>query len=77
MRTIKLSNGDNVRMDYEDVCHKLRIIPWMNFVEITTRGTITFTLGKPDEICYLYHAVEKAGFVPAKTLKDAVKQIRG
>lgn len=59
-------------MTYDDVCHELGFIPDVHFVEITTRGTITFTCGKPHEIKALYNSVYEHGFCPAKSLRDSL-----
>ena len=56
--------------DYEDICHELGFIPDVHFVKITTRGTIDYTLGKPDEVKALYYATIKHDYTPAKHLVD-------
>lgn len=65
---IKRSNGTTQEMTYVDVCRELGFIADVHFVEITTRGTISFTLGKPDEIRSLRNAVREHGFVPSHAL---------
>ncbi|BAL85139.1 hypothetical protein SELR_pSRC300660 (plasmid) [Selenomonas ruminantium subsp. lactilytica TAM6421] len=35
--------------DYDKVCHELGFNPGVKFIKITTRGTIGFTCGKPEE----------------------------
>ena len=63
-----IRNGEKIEMVYEDICNALGFIASSHFVEITTRGTITFTLGKPYEIRNLLAAVKDNGFKPAKSL---------
>ena len=67
-----IRDGEKIEMSYEDVCHTLGFIPYVNFVKVTTRGTITFTIGKPCEIRSLLVAVKANGFKPAKSLLDAI-----
>ena len=52
-------------MSYEDVCWKLGMISEINFVKITSRGRIGFTIGKRSEVSALYDAIEKAGMKPS------------
>jgi hypothetical protein len=54
-------NGEAKNMTYEDICHKLSIVPDVHFVEVNKAGTIDFTIGKPDEINYLIGMVNNAG----------------
>jgi hypothetical protein len=61
--------------NYEQVCHDLGMRPEIQFVEITNRGTITFTVGKPEEIRSLLDAVERAGYIPAKSLVDRARKV--
>lgn len=63
-----LVNGSKVEMTYEEVCRKLGYRSDVGFVEVTNRGTITFTLAKPDEVTPLLHAVVRAGMRPALSL---------
>lgn len=63
-----IRNGEKIEMSYEDVCHELEFIADVQFVKITTRGTITFTAGKPDWVRSLLAAVKAKGFKPAKSL---------
>ena len=61
--------GDGKKsMTYEEVCDELGFYSSIHFIKITTRGTITFTLGKPDEIKALYEAVENSKFKMAQSL---------
>lgn len=59
------------RKDYEAICHELGFIPEVHFVEITNRGTITYTVGKPQEVRALLNAVIEHGYKPAKSLLKA------
>ena len=59
-------------MTYEEVCHELGFDPSVNFVKITTRGSISFTVGKPYEINALYKSVCDNGFYPSKSLYYAM-----
>lgn len=61
------------KKDYDAICHELGFNPNSHFVEITTRGTISFTSGKPQEIRALYKAVLDHGYKPSKNLEIAVK----
>lgn len=70
MKVIK--NGEKVEMTYAEVCKDLGFIANVKFVKITTRGTITFTLGTPSEIRALDRAVEVKGYKPARSLKDTL-----
>lgn len=40
--------------NYKQVCHDLGFIPEIHFVKITTRGTISFYCGKPQDVRALY-----------------------
>lgn len=64
-------NGEKVQSTYEAVCEDLGFIAQMHFVEVTTANTITFTMGKPDEVWALLSAVESKGYKPAKSLLRA------
>jgi hypothetical protein len=69
MKVIK--NGNKVEMEYGDICKELGFVPESHFVEVTTRGSITFTVGKPDEIKDLYKAVVDNGYkASAKLVKS-------
>jgi hypothetical protein len=65
---IKTTNG-TINLTYEEVCHRLGFIPEAHFVKVTNRGTIDFTLGKPNEIRALKSAVTREGLVMSKKLK--------
>lgn len=68
MKVIK--NGNKVEMEYGDICKELGFVPEFHFVEITNRGTITFTIGKPDEIKELYKAVVDNGYKASAKLTE-------
>lgn len=63
------------RANYDAVCHDLGFNADVHFVEITTRGTITFTVGKPNEIRALYRAVLDKGYKPARELSDTASKL--
>ena len=63
---VKKTDGTTVTMSYEDLCHDLGIIPSIKFVAVTSRQTISYTVGKPDEIGYLKSMCRKKGYVMAK-----------
>lgn len=56
------------KMNYDDICKKLGMDPSIRFVHITTRGTIGFTAGKPEEIRLLLQRVQAAGLKPSAAL---------
>lgn len=56
---------------YDEVCNNLGFNPDVHFVEITNRGTITFTCGKPNEIQALRNACKKCGYKASKSLMEA------
>lgn len=56
-------------MTYGEVCQELGFVSDVNFVEVTTRGTITYSLGKPGEIRALRKACREKGFRMAKSLE--------
>lgn len=63
-------NGNKQEMSYEDVCKRLGFIPEIHFVKVTTRGTVDFTIGKPNEIRALKRAITREGMVMSKKLKE-------
>lgn len=67
---IQMENGNKATMTYDEVCEALHISPRIRFVKVTTRGTITFTAGNPDEIRSLKRGCREAGFKMAKSLVD-------
>ena len=62
--------GKKIEMAYSEICRKLNISAETKFVKITSAGTITYTLGRPNEISYLYDQVINHGFRPAKNLGE-------
>lgn len=70
-----IKNGEKKQMSYEEICKELGFIASSNFVKVTTRGTITFRLGKPDEIRALYKSVEDCGFKPAASLIETLERL--
>ena len=73
MRVIK--DGNAIDMSYEDICEALGFIPSVHFVEVTKRGTIEFTLGKPHEIKSLYRAINENGFKPTRKMVECVESL--
>lgn len=71
---IRRQDGRKVIMTYDEVCHLLGYNPDSNFVEVTPAGTITFTLGRPDEVLRLARAVTAAGLVQAGNLRQTVRR---
>lgn len=67
-RKVKTADGATVALTYEELCKRLGFIPEVEFVALTNAGTVTFTVGKPEEIKALYAAVLREGFKPAKAL---------
>lgn len=68
MKVIK--NGNKVEMEYGDICKELGFVSKLHFVDVTNRGTITFTIGKPDEIKELYKAVVDNGYKASAKLTE-------
>ena len=68
---VRKTDGAICEMQYKDVCKTLGFIPEVRFVEITNRGTIGFSIGKPHEVKALLSACERCGFVPSKKLVEA------
>lgn len=68
-----LKDGIKIEMTYEEICNDLGFCPNVHFVEITNFGTITFTVGKPNEIQALYQSVTGKGYKPAKKLTDLIR----
>lgn len=63
-----IKNGNKIPMAYEDICKELGFNAACNFVVVTSRGTITFSAGKPDEIRALYAAIIDNGYVASSKL---------
>lgn len=70
-----IKNGEKKQMSYEEICKELGFIAACKFVKVTTRGTISFSVGKPDEIRALLNAVVKNGFKPAASLVETVERL--
>jgi hypothetical protein len=66
--SVKRTDGSVVTMSYDNLCHDLGIIPSIRFVAVTSRQTISYTAGKPNEIRYLARMCKEKGYVPAKAL---------
>ena len=66
MKVIK--NNQSINMSYEAICHDLKIIPEIHFVQVTNHGTISHTVGKPDEIRYLINMAEEKGYKLSQAL---------
>lgn len=64
MQVVK--NGEKIEMTYDEVCYDLGFCPAVQFVDITPRGAVTFTTGRPEEIRALYQAVKDKGYKPAQ-----------
>lgn len=67
---VKRSDGSTIEITYQALCHDLGFIPEVEFVSITTRGTISFPIGRPHEIKALKQACIQKGYVPSAKLKD-------
>lgn len=67
-RIVKTAEGATVALTYKELCKRLGFISETEFVELTNAGTVTFSIGKPEEIKALYAAVLRKGFMPAKSL---------
>lgn len=63
-----VKNGEKIEMTYDEICHDLGFCPAVRFVDITPRGTVTFTAGRPEEVRALYQAVKDRGYKPAQKL---------
>lgn len=72
---VKCTNGEYEIMSYDELCHRLGIIPDVQFVEVNKNGYIDFTLGKPREIVYLARAAREQGFKISKNLRKTIESI--
>lgn len=63
-----IKNGNKIEMSYEEVCAELGFIASVHFVKITSAGTISYTVGKPNEISALRAAVKASGYKASKSL---------
>ena len=66
-------NNKKVEKSYEDICADLGFLSYVHFVRVTSANTISYTLGKPDEVRALLAACEEKGYKPAKSLIDACR----
>lgn len=57
--------------EYRAICSKLGMNADIHFVCVTNRGSITFTIGKPDEVRLLLRRVRETGMRPAQSLINA------
>jgi hypothetical protein len=57
-----------------ELARKLGFNPDVHFVELTTRGAVSFTCGKPEEIQSLLRATLAAGMTPSKNLVAAARR---
>lgn len=71
LRKVRKADGTVCEMEYVDVCKDLGYIAEVKFIKITTAGTISFYLAKPDEVRPLLSAVKSKGYVPARSLIEA------
>ena len=70
-----IQNGEKKQMSYEEICKELGFSAPTHFVRVTNRGTISFSVGKPDEIRALYKSVEKYGFKPSVSLIKTLERL--
>lgn len=68
-----LLNGKYCSMSYDEICHDLGYIPEVRFVHVTSTGSISYTVGKPQEIRSLYSAVISNGYKPSRMLEKAIR----
>ena len=74
IRKVKKADGSIVEMSYYDVCKDLGYNPEVEFINITSAGTISFYLIKPDEIFPLLSSVKSKGYVPSQKLLDVANR---
>lgn len=55
-------------MDYAEICKELGFVAETNFVRITSKGTVSYTAGKPEEVKALYASAIKNGYKPSRAL---------
>ena len=70
-----IKNGETQQKSYEEICKDLGFIAEVNFVEVTSTGRISYTIGKPDEIKALYHSAQNAGYEPSRALIRCIKNL--
>ena len=69
---LSMTDG-TVRIEsYEQVCKNLGFDSDSHFVKVTNRGTVTYTVGKPNEIRLLKKACRENGYKMAKSLSETV-----
>ena len=69
---LSMTDG-TVRIEsYEQVCKNLGFDSDSHFVKVTNRGTVTYTVGKPNEIRALKKACRENGYKMAKSLSETV-----
>lgn len=56
------------------IAEQLGYDPTVHFVELTNRGTVSFTCGKPEEVRGLLRAVLAANMTPSKALIAAARR---
>lgn len=70
-----IQNGEKKQMSYEEICKELGFSAPSHFVRITNWGTISFSVGKPDEIRALYKSVEEQKFKPSAALVKTIERL--
>ena len=55
-------SGHIIDMPYEDICHDLGFAPETHFVEVNRSGSISFSVGKPQEIRHLIRMIKEKGY---------------
>ena len=66
-------DGERTPMKYEQVCSDLCFRSDIGFVQITSAGTITFSIGKFEEIKALYGAIINKGYKSSKSCQRALE----
>ena len=70
-----IQNGEKKQMSYDEICKELGFSAPSHFVRITNWGTISFSVGKPDEIRSLYKSVEERKFKPSAALVKTIERL--
>lgn len=70
---VKKIDGTFFEMQYDDVCKSLGFVANVRFVEITNHGTISFTVGKPNEVKALLASCQRCGYVPSGKLVQTAR----
>ena len=68
-------NNEKKEMPYDEICHTLGFSPEVKFVKVTNAGSISFTIGKPEEIRHLHWMCKQNGFRISKKLEETIKRI--